>query len=175
MPIKKNFENLLMILADNLERLCKASVNMSGLWYNDYYYEMQEKIRGKKERKKIYAQIYHLKKFGYIDKKGFTQKGLERVFKIKKSIEKECQKWDKKWRIVIFDIPEKKKELRNYFRNKLIELNFKKMQNSVWVNPHDDFKEIQDIIKNCNIEKFVIFMIVDKISNDLLFKKKFNL
>lgn len=175
MPIKNNFENLLIILDDNLERLCRASVNMGGLWYNDYYDEIKEKIRDKKERRKIYAQIYHLKKFGYIDKKGFTARGLKKILNIKNGLKKEYRRWDKKWRIVIFDIPEKKKELRNYFRNKLIEFSFKKMQNSVWISPYDIFEEIQDIIKNCNIEKFVIFMVVDEVSNDLLFKKKFNL
>ena len=37
---------------------------------------------------------------------------------------KKAQKWDKKWRIVLFDIPEKKKKIREALRHHLKNLDF---------------------------------------------------
>src|SRR3989338_460164 len=39
------------------------------------------------------------------------------------------------WKIVIFDIPEKQRKIRNHLRNKLKTLGFKKWQESIWVSP----------------------------------------
>lgn len=175
MPIKQGFEDLLVDLADSMDRILKANINRSGVWYNDYYDERKRKAKDKKDQRRIYSQIYHLKRFGYVNKKGFTLKGLKKLLIARGKIKQENEKWDKKWRIVIFDIPEKKKELRNYLRNILMRLGFEKCQNSVWISPYDNFEEIQNIIKRLRIAKFVVLIVVDKISNDLLFKKKFDL
>lgn len=44
--------------------------------------------------------------------------------------------WDKSWRVVIFDIPEKYKRERDAFVLKLKELNFYSLQKSVFVYPY---------------------------------------
>lgn len=44
-------------------------------------------------------------------------------------------KWDGKWRVVIFDIPERLRQQRNMFRSKLKALNFYMLQKSVFVCP----------------------------------------
>ncbi|MCK4744990.1 CRISPR-associated endonuclease Cas2 [Candidatus Parcubacteria bacterium] len=172
---KLECENLLLNLSDNLERLLNASIDRKKFWYWDSYYENKNSIKDKKSEMKIYSQIYHLEKFGYVDKKGFTIKGLIKIAKIKAKNKKNKNKWDKKWRVIIFDIPEKKRSARDCFRGILLDLGFQKLQNSVWISPYDNFEEIQEIIKYYRIEQFVVLMVVDKISNDLLFKKKFNL
>ena len=169
------FENLLLELTDNLERLLTVNIDRKKFWHWDYFYENENFYKDKKEKAKIYAQIYHLEKFGYVDKKGFTIKGLVKIAEIKAKGKTKEQKWDKKWRVVIFDIPEKKKQKRNYFRRMLLDLGFQKLQNSVWISPCNNFKEIQEIIKYYGIGQFVVLMVVDKISNDLLFKEKFSL
>lgn len=54
------------------------------------------------------------------------------------------QKWDGKWRIVTFDIPIKKRNLRDNLRRKLKELGFGMLQQSIWVSAHpieDDIRE----------------------------------
>ena len=45
------------------------------------------------------------------------------------------KKWDKKWRMVIFDIPEAKRPARDQIRRLLKDLGFLKLQISVWVHP----------------------------------------
>lgn len=56
-------------------------------------------------------------------------------------------KWDGWWRIVIFDIPEKKKIARNLLRAKMQELGFYMLQKSVLVTPWECREEI-DFIKH---------------------------
>ena len=75
---------------------------------------------------------------------GKGKKGIERDFPIFKIAEK---KWDGSWRVVVFDIPEKKKKVRRTLRAKLLELGFGMMQWSVYISPHDiiyDLKEFLD-------------------------------
>jgi DNA-binding PadR family transcriptional regulator len=56
---------------------------------------------------------------------------------------KRPKKWDKKWRIVIFDISQLKKIYREAFRGKLKELGFYPLQKSVWIFPFDCRDEIE--------------------------------
>ena len=42
----------------------------------------------------------------------------------------------REWRVVIFDIPEKKKILRDIIRDHLKAVGFKKLQNSVFISPY---------------------------------------
>lgn len=54
-------------------------------------------------------------------------------------------KWDKKWRIVAFDIPEQRKIARNTLRAKLRELGFLQLQKSLFVYPYPCGKEVDFI------------------------------
>ncbi|EKD70989.1 MAG: repressor in the phenylacetic acid catabolic pathway, partial [uncultured bacterium] len=51
--------------------------------------------------------------------------------------------WDKKWRIVIFDIPNDKKNLRDIIRNRLKKIGFYQLQKSVFVYPFECLDEIR--------------------------------
>ena len=57
------------------------------------------------------------------------------------------KKWDYKWRILMFDIPEKSKLKREALRGKLKELGFTMVQRSIWVHPfpcHEEIKMLKD-------------------------------
>ena len=43
--------------------------------------------------------------------------------------------WDGKWRIIVFDLPEKKRGLRNDLRKQLRSARFGGLQRSVWISP----------------------------------------
>lgn len=60
---------------------------------------------------------------------------------------KRPKRWDRKWRIVIFDIAQLKKIYREALRGKLKELGFVPLQKSVWVYPFDCRDEI-NLLKN---------------------------
>jgi len=169
--------NFLITLADKYLELTKIGMSPKRLWYWEYYRSIEQDIQDAKLRRRIYQQIYHLERFGYFDEKGFTAKALDKIKKwhAKDGSKKILLKWDKKWRIVIFDIPEKKKTAREYLRLFLKNNGFKLLQNSNWICPYGDFDEIQNFLKEEKIEKYVVLLVSDKISNELLFKRKFNL
>ena len=56
-------------------------------------------------------------------------------------------KWDKKWRIVIFDIEETSKQIRERLRRKLKELGFGMLQESVFISPYDIAKDFAEFIE----------------------------
>ncbi len=85
------------------------------------------------------------------------------------------QKWDKKWRIVGFDIPEKRKQAREALRSKLEELGFLRMQKSFFIHPYDCKKEIEFIGEFFQIHRHITFIEATSISNENYFKYKFKL
>jgi DNA-binding transcriptional regulator PaaX len=85
-------------------------------------------------------------------------------------------KWDKKWRLVIFDIPDKLfKSGREALRSKLKEWEFYPLQKSVWVCPWPCEKEIEFIAELYEVGPYVNIVIAEKIHNDILARKHFGL
>ena len=96
-----------------------------------------------------------------------TKKGNDKLYfqllhnlKIDKS-----KKWDGKWRIVIFDIPETKKIMRNFFREKLQWLGFKQLQESVWISPYNIADEVEELIEFCDAGNYVHYILVEEIDS----------
>jgi len=70
---------------------------------------------------------------------------------------------DKKWQMVIFDIPEKYRKTRNKFRVALKILGYQKLQLSIWVCPYDTLSETESLIKYYSIEDCVKLLLVEEI------------
>lgn len=62
---------------------------------------------------------------------------------------------DNSWTLVIFDIPENSRSVRDAFRNSLISIGFGKLQDSIWVSYHKQNNYLDQIIKLLNISKNV--------------------
>ncbi len=92
-----------------------------------------------------------------------------------KLVIKTPSRWDKKWRVVTFDIPEKKKPAREALRKQLQELDFYQIQKSVWVHPYECGNEIDFISELFEVRNFVHYLIVESIRNDAALKLHFNL
>lgn len=84
-------------------------------------------------------------------------------------------RWDGLWRVVIFDIPNKKKHARDALRAKLNTLGFYKLQESIFVHPYDCKSEIDFIKEFYNISPFVKFIVAKEIGDDFKLKKLFSL
>lgn len=78
------------------------------------------------------------------------------------------KEWDSKWRIVLFDIPEQKRIVRNLFRRRLKEWGFKNLQQSVWVTKQDVTNRLKILINDLKIEDWVV--VIE--SSDVLFGNK---
>jgi len=86
------------------------------------------------------------------------------------------KKWDKKWRIVIFDITQLKTLQRNAFRSKLKDLDFYQLQKSVWVCPHKCSDEINLLRDFFGLSKKDVRLITaDDIEEDSFLRKVFKL
>lgn len=73
------------------------------------------------------------------------------------------RKWNKKWVILIFDIEEKSRKLRNLLRNKLKNIGFGMLQKSTWITPLPIAREMMDFINSNNLEKHVFVLEVSGI------------
>lgn len=106
-----------------------------------------------------------------------TERGKRKVKEIQfenLKIQK-TKKWDRKWRVIIFDIPNKKNKARDALREKLKELNFYPLQKSIWVHPYPCEKEIQFLIELFNIGPYVDIIVAETISNETKLLKYFKL
>lgn len=65
-------------------------------------------------------------------------------------------KWDGKWRVVVFDIPEKNRRVRQALRMGLRMLEFKPLQKSVWVSKVDCMKELRKYIRELSLSTYVL-------------------
>jgi len=83
--------------------------------------------------------------------------------------------WDKKWRLVIFDIPEKRRIARDALRHKLQELGFKELQKSAFVYPYPCEEEIEFIVEFFKIRWYVRYAEITKLTNEETLKLHFEL
>jgi len=85
------------------------------------------------------------------------------------------KQWDGKWRIVLFDIPEKMRKIRDAFREHLNNLNFYEFQKSVFIHPFDCKDEIEYIVEVYDARRFIRFIVAESIDNELHLKSYFKL
>lgn len=110
--------------------------------------------------RKVYQGFYNLKKRQILKTNpqgfAFTPKGRDWFLDLKfKQLRLSRKKWDKKWRIVIFDIPEQFKHARRIFRSKLKVLGFRMVQKSVFICPFPCEKEINFLSQYLKIIPYV--------------------
>ena len=85
------------------------------------------------------------------------------------------KRWDKKWRVLIFDVPEKHRGIRDKVRNTITAVGFMRLQKSVWVYPYDCEDFINLIKADFKVGKDILYLIVDFIENDRAIKDFFQL
>lgn len=88
---------------------------------------------------------------------------------------KKPSRWDGKWRLVLFDIPEKHKKARETLRGTLKKLEFHEFQESVFVHPYECQNELDYIIELFELRPFVRTITTVKLDNELHLKKIFEL
>ncbi|MCL5676074.1 MAG: hypothetical protein M1120_03015 [Patescibacteria group bacterium] len=77
-----------------------------------------------------------------------TSTGQDKIKRDFPLISLQKQKWDRKWRIVVFDIAEISRRSRDILRAKLKKLGFGMFQKSVWVTPHDITQDFTEFIQS---------------------------
>lgn len=64
-------------------------------------------------------------------------------------------KWDGRYRVVIWDIPERKRGLRDLLRRKLKEWKFTSLQKSVWVSRRNVTRQLRELIVELEMDRWV--------------------
>lgn len=83
--------------------------------------------------------------------------------------------WDRKWRVVIFDIPQKYGRVRDLFRMRLRQLGLYQLQESVYVSPYPCFDEIEFLRELYGVSFTVQYLLVEKLEDDQYLKDHFEL
>lgn len=111
------------------------------------------------------------KRYARITEKGERMLQLE----IQKGATAKKKKWDQRWRVVIFDIPEHRRRVRVNLRRFMEEYGFVRLQDSVWIYPYDCEDLITLAKANFHIGADVLYMIVERLERDARLREHFAL
>lgn len=123
---------------------------------------------------KIYSHLNNLKQRGIVksDGKGiftltpmgrnWARQSVSRYFPLYQ------RKWDRKWRVIIFDIPQELHNVRTKFRKKLQSFGFYMLQKSVFVFPYNCEGDLGDIAQELKISDYIDIIVAENIG----FKEK---
>ena len=85
------------------------------------------------------------------------------------------RRWDKRWRVVMFDISEKRRATRDSLRRTMREMGFFRLQDSVWMYPYDCEDVVALLKADLEIGNSVLYMVVEHIENDRHLRENFGL
>ncbi|OHA17596.1 MAG: CRISPR-associated endonuclease Cas2 [Candidatus Taylorbacteria bacterium RIFCSPLOWO2_02_FULL_43_11] len=88
---------------------------------------------------------------------------------------KKPKKWDKKWRVLIFDIPEYRRALREKVRRTLRAIGFVRVQDSVWVYPYPCEDLITLLKADFKVGKDILYLVAEEMEYSFKLKKFFGL
>jgi len=133
--------------------------------------ELRNQYKRKQTKQQFSQLIYRLKKNGYIKIKNLeqnegvilTKKGAEKVLKAKLKTKDKKKRRDGKWQMIIFDIPEEKRYLRNLLREKLRLLEYKMLQQSIWICPYSVQKETELVLRKYSIDPYIKLFLIEEV------------
>lgn len=106
-----------------------------------------------------------------------TERGRQRVLRF--NLEHLCiarpERWDKKWRIIAFDIPERLADGRRALRIKIKQLGLYPLQKSVFVHPYPCKEEIDFVADFFGVGRYLNYIEADFIDDEGYLKKYFKL
>lgn len=112
------------------------------------------------------------KKFLRITLKGRRVLAFEQA---KVELKNQKKKWDGRWRMIVFDVPERRRHVRNRLREVMLEIGFVRLQDSVWVYPYDCEDFVALLKAELKIGKDVLYAIADTIEHDKNLRLHFKL
>lgn len=121
---------------------------------------IREAVRRLRERRLVSLAVHGNQEYLEITSHG---KRTLRHFDFDTLILSHQDKWDGKWRIVFFDIPEQKRRARQTLQGKLRALGFYPLQRSVFVYPYPCQDEVDFLIKFLEIDRQVAYCETDSL------------
>ena len=132
----------------------------------------------RKHRGSFYRAIEELLERGYLEQIEIegekylktTPKGRLKILK-----KKYFRKWDGLWRIIAFDIDEKRKKTRDLFRTKLKAIGCLPIQKSVWITPRDVSDQLEELISLLYLTENVGYFVSKAITHEDKYRRMFNI
>lgn len=143
---------------------------------NVFWKHLDKRQRERELRRVVsYMKSNNLLRGDYEHGLQITAKGRERLKKVgfEKLLITAPKTWDKKWRIVFFDIPESKKYARDMLTSKLKLLGFYQLQKSAWVHPFPCREIIEKVAAYYGVDSYVSYVDVTYIDNQEKLKERF--
>lgn len=112
------------------------------------------------------------KKFFELTKKG--ERKLGDLYKYHSLLQKP-KRWDGKWRIVSFDIYEKRREARDKLRATLRGVGFTQLHKSMWVSPYDCEDLVTLLKSDLKMGRNLLYIVADRIEGDKKLREHYKL
>lgn len=140
----------------------------SGRTFSDIY-EMLKQAK----RNSLRIILWRLKKKGLIKQEGKRIKLSSRgIIFVKKLEDKaKAKNWDGKWRIVMFDIPEKRRQERLWLTTQLSIAEYKPLQKSVFIGKYPLETELFKEITKRELQSFIRLIVVGEIDDEEILEK----
>ena len=132
-------------------------------------YVEREWYRIRKERAMLRRRIAYLKRRHYLDRvqEGerilykLTSKGKYEILRLQFVLHMKVQrnkKWNRRFYLAIFDIPEEKKKYRDFFRKLLKQNGFRMLQQSVWMTRYNPRPPIDALLYYLKLAQYFELM-----------------
>ena len=140
--------------------------------------------RNARERERIKQSLAQLRKRGFIKQEDnldgyfvLTAKGKARAmrYKIEDLKIARQKKWDKKWRIVMFDVPEEKKRARQAINFALKKIGCVHYQKSVFITPFPCEKEVDFVGDAFDVREHIRIVTAERVEGSPAFEGKFGI
>lgn len=112
------------------------------------------------------------KPFIELSAKGRRLLGREALEALQPKVQK---KWDKLYRIILFDIPESHKTSRDRFASGLKKIGCIQIQKSAFAFPYPCFEEVEVLVDFYEVEDFITYVEASSLKPSTAFKKHFKL
>lgn len=116
-------------------------------------------------QKQYQTEVFRLTKLGR-----WKTRKLLKSFGIKKP-----PHWDGKWRLVIFDIPDIRKDTADSFRRSLRELGLANLQKSIWIHPYECRDQVFYLAERMYIKPYVRYLVAEEVTGEEDLKKRFGI
>lgn len=162
MRVNKN--SLSRVILEILAKSVDASVRLIDFAEKTHLYAYSNRWEKELPKSALSKALIRLNKKGLIEKEFIDEELIIRLTSAGRLLLPEDEtKWDGKWIVVVFDIPEQKRLIRNIFRRFLKKLGFKQLQKSVFISKKSLFEKLAEEIKTLEIESWVTIFQTDRI------------
>ena len=128
----------------------------------------------------FWRSLENLERGGLVEKneKGqysVTDKGRNALLIHSTDILRKPMRWDKRWRVIIFDIPKDREKIRQRLRHTILIHGFLMLQKSVWIYPYQCEDLVALLKSELRLGRQLLYMVVEGLENDKHIRDHFKL